>query len=315
MGIQGYTTEELAILTPDERAALEAEAGENEEEIAAIAGEPEDGGEQPAGEGTQANDGTPGDGDGKGTAKPNEEDEGTTAKKGDSVGEDDDPFMLEVPADAEERRKSLTTERDEAFSKLMEGTIDTAEYNAINNRVTSELEAIASAVSKAELSQAMRAHEVKKEWNRTVTAFFTEAKAEGADYLAQPDLHKEFDGLVKIFAAEASAKGMSDVGLKASKYALEQAQVVMRARHGFKPAEKVDPSAQNQPTDAEKAIAAANAVRHSLKTLTNIPAADKVMTDDSPLAKIATLQGEELEIYMASLSPADVRRLEAASDQ
>jgi hypothetical protein len=55
-------------------------------------------------------------------------------------------------------------------------------------------------------------------------------------------------------------------------------------------------------------------VRHSLQTLSNIPAADRVLTDESPLAKVSTLEGEDLELYLASLSPADLKRLEMASN-
>lgn len=302
MGTQ-YTAEELAILTPDERSAIEADEGADEAEIAAIAGEEEldqadDAADTPAdtaGEGSEATTAatTPADAD----AEPEVDDDGV--------------FRFEAPADAAEKRTALRTERSEAFTKLMDGTITTEDYNAIETRVADELETLAKQVSKAELATAMNEQQTAREWKKTVNAHFDAAKAIGADYIAKPELHKEFDGLVKIFANEAAAKGLTDVGLKASKYALEQAQMVMNARHGFKaattPAEKVQ-------TDAEKAIAEANSVRHSLKTLSNIPAADRVLTDESPLSKIATLEGEELELYMATLSPADLKRLDMASN-
>lgn len=321
--IPGFTAEELAVLTPDELSALQAADGGDEDALTELAGgddtganagddnpgdgEPGAGGtedEQPAGELEQ--------GAKRATETPAKEEGGA---KSDDLDDDDEPFSFAAPADATEKRQTLTAERDKAFSDLMDGTIDTEAYNEINNRVTAELEAIASAVSKAELASAMREHEAKKLWKKTVNEFFESAKKEGADYRANEALNKELDGLVKVFAAEAAAKGMSDVGLKASKYALEQAQIVMRARHGFKPAENAGAAGQKGQSEADKAIAAANAVRHNLKTLTNMPAADKVITDDSPLSKIASLEGEELELYMATLSPAELRRLESASDK
>lgn len=299
MSLAGYTPEELAILTPDERSAIEADEGVDEDAITALAGEvdPDDADAVAAAAAAAA-------------AADEAADTATTGEEGTPADEvdDDEPFTFTAPADAAERRAKLTKERDDAFEELMVGTIDTAAYNEINNRVTADLEGIASAVSKAELATAMAAHEQGKLWKKTVTEFFATAKTEGADYMANKELHAEFDGLVKIFASEAAAKGMSDVGLKASRYALEQAQLVMRGRHGFKVPEKAA-------TDAEKAIAAANQARHGLKTLTNMPAADRVVTDDSPLSKIATLEGDELELYMATLSPADMRRLEMASDK
>lgn len=300
MGIQGYTPEELAILTPDERSAIEADDSTDADEIAAIAGEgeadPDAAADDSAATTTEAD---PADA----AAAATTEEEPTI--------DDDGVFRFEAPADAAERRTALRTERSEAFTKLMDGTITTEEYNAIETRVADDLETLAAQVSKAELATAMNEQQTAREWKKAVASHFDAAKAIGADYKANPKLHKEFDGLLKVFAAEAAAKGMSDVGLKASKYALEQAQLVMNARHGFKA--EAAPGAKTQ-TAAEKAIAEANSVRHSLQTLSNIPAADRVLTDESPLAKVSTLEGEDLELYLASLSPADLKRLEMASN-
>jgi len=303
MGIQGYTPEELAILTPDERSAIEADDSTDADEIAAIAGEGE------------ADPGTDADADDSAAATTTEADPTDAAAAATTEEEptidDEGVFRFEAPADAAQRRTALRTERSEAFTKLMDGTITTEEYNAIETRVADDLETLAAQVSKAELATAMNEQQTAREWKKAVASHFDAAKAIGADYKANPKLHEEFDGLLKVFAAEAAAKGMSDVGLKASKYALEQAQLVMNARHGFKAA--AAPGAKTQ-TAAEKAIAEANSVRHSLQTLSNIPAADRVLTDESPLAKVSTLEGEDLELYLASLSPADLKRLEMASN-
>lgn len=284
MGLKDFTPEELAGLTPDELEAVTADADDGDEEV---------NGEEAAPDTTEA--------------APTAE----ATESADDASSEDEPFNIAVPENAAEKRAELTAERDKAFAELMDGTIDTAQYSEINNRVSAQLEDLASTIANAKLIAAQTEHAIKMEWKRTVTAHMEAAKAEGLDYKSKPELHSEFDGLVKVFAAEASAKGMTDVGLKASKYALEQAQLVMRARHGVANTPANAPKGQSA---AEKAIADANAVRHNLKTLSTMPAADRVMTDESPLAKIATLEGEDLEVYMASLSPAEVRRLEAAAN-
>lgn len=73
--------------------------------------------------------------------------------------------------------------------------------------------------------------EVNRVYQAEVDALMTAAKAEGLDYKGNATLSKEFNRLVRDFDAEATAQGMTDDGLKASKWALKQAHDVMRMRH------------------------------------------------------------------------------------
>lgn len=69
-------------------------------------------------------------------------------------------------------------------------------------------------------------------WDSAVANAIAVAKAtDNLDYRGNADLSKELDALVRTFAQEATNSGMTDEGLVASKWALEQALSVMRTRH------------------------------------------------------------------------------------
>lgn len=68
-------------------------------------------------------------------------------------------------------------------------------------------------------------------WQVEVAALVKTAKAEGLDYVQDTALQTEFDNLVRAFGTEAAERGMSDVGLVASKWALYEAHNVMKRRH------------------------------------------------------------------------------------
>lgn len=71
-------------------------------------------------------------------------------------------------------------------------------------------------------------------WQVEIAALMETGKAEGLDYAQDTELNTELNGLVKAFGEEAAKRGMSDVGLVASKWALQQAHDVMRQRHAEK---------------------------------------------------------------------------------
>lgn len=209
------TEQDLALLNPAERAIMEADDEDDENELAALADDGDDEGDKsPAAKAVPAV---------KADNSPNDD--------GDDDGDQTLIFTAKTPADAVQLRLDNETRKEESFAKLMAGEIDPEEYQKVAKEVDAELfklmqASITDAVT-SELTQA----QIQKVWNTEVRTSLKSAAAEGFDYKANDDLGKEWDGLVKIYGSEAQQRGMNDDGLKASKWALEEAHRTMKARH------------------------------------------------------------------------------------
>ena len=185
----------------------------------------------------------------------------------------------------------------------MDGEITAAEYSTIENDVFEKIRAIDSAEVKAQVANEMTQQQMVREWEKEVNTLVASAKKEGLDYAGNQELNAEFDTLIRVFSNEAAQKGMSDEGLKASKWALAQAHSVMKARHGI-----VAPTQKTQ----DPAPAAEKAPRHNLQTLSGLPNADRAQVDNDTISRLGGLAGEELEMAMATMSEKDVNRLMAS---
>ena len=224
-----------------------------------------------------------------------------------------DPAKLQADLDAE--KKAITdarAEETEALRKLNDGEIDFAEYQAVRDKVTATVDAandkirtIDRDLTRATVASEMTAQQAKKAWTGMVNNYVTvEAKADGVDYSgdAGKERVKEFQTLVTVFGKEAAERGMEDGdNLVASRWALAQAREIMRARHGK--AAAAAPAA-GAPAAAPPAPAP-GAPRHNLATLGTMPAAAGNVQQSDALSKAATLEGEALEIWLAS-QPRDV---------
>jgi hypothetical protein len=299
-----YTEADLADLTPEERSAIEAEAGDNADILNELA-DGDDGtaaapAAAPAADGTA----TPGAEGADGAAAPAAPAPYTA---------DVDPAKLQADLDAE--KKAITdarAEETEALRKLNDGEIDFAEYQAVRDKVTATVDAandkirtIDRDLTRATVASEMTAQQAKKAWTGMVNNYVTvEAKADGVDYSgdAGKERVKEFQTLVTVFGKEAAERGMEDGdNLVASRWALAQAREIMRARHGK--AAAAAPAA-GAPAAAPPAPAP-GAPRHNLATLGTMPAAAGNVQQSDALSKAATLEGEALEIWLAS-QPRDV---------
>lgn len=315
----GYTAEDLKFLTPDEIAALENDAGDEDGIIKDIA------------EGADGTKEAEAKAEPEGTAKPEVEAENkpeaepkADAKPGEDTPEpkaDDaqelSPAERTKPlyksdaevADSKAQREELSTEKATALAKLLEGEITAAEYSAIDTRVQSEISKLdraeTKAETKAEVSAEMTQQQLMREWDREVVALAKQAKTEGIDY-ADEKLGKEFDTLVRVFGAEALANGMTDDNLAASKWALTQAHSTMKVRHGTTAAVPVTAAVPALPEKKEEP-------RHALRTLGALPVADAQKVDNDPIARFATLEGEDLERALAKMSPEEIERLLAGT--
>lgn len=289
----GYTEEDLRGLSAAERAILEADDEDgNEDELRALA-EAEEGAEDSGGEAA--------------------EDSADDASAADEAGKDDDAeqeeeepagpasFTPETPADAATTRETLETKKAEAFQKLMDGEIDAEAYRAIDKEVSAKLEDLLGAAITDRVTAKLTQAEMEKAWTSEVKGLYKAASAEGIDYAKNDEARKELDGLVRVFGAEAIQRGMNDDGLKASRWALKQAHEVMKMRHG-------------KPAAAPAAAPAANPKASRAPDLSGLPpslskvpvAADQSIT--SEFAHLDSLTGAALERAVARLTPEQLER-------
>lgn len=284
--IPGYTANELDSLTPEELSALESDSGDNEEELKLIAGEGDE-------------------------TKP----EAAAGEEAPTGEEAEAPVYVAVaPADAATQLEALKqakteakTEDRAALKKMIDGEIDFDEYEAIKTKTEDAIDAaneqitsLNKAIGKAEIAGEISQQEAARAWGTEVSALMTAAKTQGLDYKGNDVLSKELNGLVRAFGQEATENGMSDEGLKASKWALQQAHSMMLLRHPeMVKTATAKPNEPGQP-------------RHHLTTLNLMPNADRALGDNDAIAKLGMLEGDDLERAMASMSKADVDKLMAS---
>lgn len=285
--IPGYSADELESLTPEELTALQEDAGGEEGDTPEVAAElpaevlAED---APAAE--------------AGTEEEAPAPAYTAAAPADAAAQLEALKQAKLDAKSEDRA---------ALKKLHDGEIDFEEYEAIKTKAEDAIDTandqmadLKQSISKAQIASEMTQQETARTWNAEVSSLMTAAKAEGLDYKGNEALNKELNGLVRAFGQEATEQGMTDDGLKASKWALKQAHEVMKMRH----AALVKPVAKPAPVPG--------APRHTLTTLNNMPNADRTLGDNDAISKFASLEGEDLERAMASMSKAEVEKLMAS---
>lgn len=317
--IPGYTAEELEALAPEELAALEAEhlAGDSDsaDALAELAGEGGDGADG---------------GDAAGTEGKSKSEQGTAgAADGatDTAEESTDApaYVANAPEDAEAQikaqREAIQTAKaaeKDALKKLHDGEIDFEEYDKIRNTsdtaidaANEKLLALNLALNRAQVAEEMTQQQLSRAWKGEVAELMKAAATEGLDYKGNAELNKELNGLVRAFGMEATERGMTDEGLKASKWALQQAHATMKLRHPELVKAAPAPAAGAKPGEAT-AQPAANGKRHNLATLAQMPNADRPLGDNDDLAKFGQLEGEDLEKAIAGMSPAQVEKLMAS---
>lgn len=313
--IPGYTAEDLEALTPDEIEALENEH---------LAGNPADAAElaELAGEGAEGGDaaGTEGKAEGEqGAAGAAEGTTEATEEPGDAPA-----YVATAPQDAEAQIKAqrdaiqaAKAAEKTALKQLHDGEIDFEEYDQIRNTSDAAVDAaneklmeLNLALNRAQVAEEMTQQQLARAWKGEVSELMKAAATEGLDYKGNAELNKELNGLVRAFGMEATERGMTDEGLKASKWALQQAHATMKLRHPELVKAAPAPAAGTKPNEA--AGKPADGKRHNLATLASMPNADRPLGDTDDIAKFGQLEGEELEKAIAGMSPAQVEKLMAS---
>jgi hypothetical protein len=337
MALTDYSKADLAALTPEELSALETDDGDADGHLKAIAEEAD---EPAAGEAAAA---------GAATADPAAAASAAAATGTETPAAGAaDPAAVAAsaaaapaatptttykvdPGDAEktiaEQKAAVKAEKTkelEALQKLNDGEITFEDYSAIRADVetaveaaTEKIDAAKNLIQRAQISREMSEQQIASAWTGEVSAALSDLAKAGIDCKAKPELMAELNALVRAYGDQAATNGLSDEnGLAASKWALAQAQKVMQLQHG-KPA-AAGPGAAGATAaaaataGAAAAAAAPAAARHGLTTLGGLPGADRSQVESDLLAKVGTLQGEELEVFLASQPKDVVERLMAS---
>lgn len=312
--LDGFDEEDLKGLSAAERAIMVAgEPGDPDTaELEALAADDE--GEEGKGAAAAGADGAD---KGKGGDKAGAGKDGKDGKEGADGANETDPdeeeepgtdtgvtFERQTPEDAEKTRTALVTRKDEAFTKLMDGEIDAAEYKKVEKEVDGELGKLLQATITDNVTATIEQGNTKKAWKAEVDALVVAAKAEGLDYKADQKLMDEFNGLVRVFGAEAGDRGMTDEGLKASKWALKQAHETMQRRHGKAPAAAADTGADGKAKPGPRGKADLSTIPPNLGKAPI--AADANIADE--FAHLEGLVGAALERAVAKLTPEQADR-------
>lgn len=311
------STEQLAALPEAERQALE------EQMTAQFA--PEDDGadtdtdtdtDTDMGADAGAGGGQPSD-DASTAGKDDNTDDATAVQDDDAPVEEAPTYTAVAPEDAatqiqalKDAKAAARAEDRAALKKVNDGELDFDEYEKIKDKADQTIEDandkiadINKAISKAEVALEMTAQATQRAWDGAIKATMASAKAEGLDYTGNEALNKELNGLVRAFGLEASERGMSDVGLKASKWALQQAHDTMKLRHPeLVVATKSVAVKQQEP----------GAPRHKLVTLAAMPNADRAPIEGDEVSRFAATPGHKVGEAIASMSKADAEKLFAS---
>jgi hypothetical protein len=289
-------------------------------EAPAVAGEPAAGDEPGGGDDPNAAAAAGAADDDKG--KPASEDEPKAEPKAETTR--DRPFAprltAQQPADSADRLKAISGERAQALNQLVSGELTPEEYADIDDRLTGEREVIIAGRTKAQLTaehnEQIQQSLVEYELNR----FLREAK--GIDY-ADPEDRARFNRALDLVANDPSN---ADKTFDQIEDLFKDAHAMVCALKGVAP--KVTPPAEETPgggtketpTAAQSAAQAAGReaapaaatpakARDVPNTIGALPAAAPAELSNDPLEKVATLEGDELERYIASLSKTEHEKL------
>lgn len=274
-------------MTPEQRAAMEAIAADDEDDDDELSGT----------------------GDGSGTPVTASDDAGTG--EGEAVGDDpgDDSgnfaprFKIDVPEDLGAQVDTLSEQQADLARRFKSGDVESDEFVAENMRISKEIARLESIKANAELAQTFNAQTEEQIWARTVDQFIRKVKREeGIDYRAEGDVSGDFDRYVKMLAGDPKNND------KDYTWFLSQAHKATKALHGVatKAAETPDP---------KKAAAERRKppVASIPATLAQVPGGDGPGDVDGEFADLDSLEGLEYETALARLTPAQRERYLAAA--
>lgn len=216
-------------------------------------------------------------------------------------------FQGRAPENYAQHRQELLAKKAEAFQKLMDGEIDAKEYVAIETEVQTQLDDLQAARIRAETLIEANTQTQLAIQQREIQRIIKSAKAAGElDYVADQDAQVQFDAVLGALQASPANAGKDFAELA------DQAHRAVLAMRGIGKAEAPAPTPAPAPA-APAPAAAQKQPELPPRTLAGLPTAGHASIGDDIAAKLATLQGEDAERFIASLPPAQVERLLRAS--
>lgn len=283
-------------LTPEELEAINADAGEEENQIMRqAAGGDDDDDADDDGDEDSGDEGAPVEGEG---AKPAAAADDADAGKDDADEEEkpaakEVPYAAPLPSDYDDQIKAIKDEDAALRQKFKDGEIDIDERDAGLAALSEKRESLVIQRAKAEIAQEMTQQSAQRQWETTVATFLSGAAKEegGFDYRKDDGKRADLDQFLKILAdkPENADKSMD--------WFLQEAHKRVKALHGVAPAPKRE--------TVEEAVAKRRAPVSAMpKNLSQVPGSDGPGDVDGEFADIESLEGLEYEAALARLTPA-----------
>lgn len=307
-------------LTPEELAAINAEAGPEESQIMRQGNPGDDDDDDGDGEGKPANEPAPAPAPTaapapaatpapapSGEPAPPPADDKTPAPSPTPEPEGDlapatPRYEAKLPDDYKDRVDALATAEGTAWEKFDAGDLDRTQLQAELARIATERNDLSALRVKAEISQEMNEQTAAQTWQNTVSRFIaTEAKAEGGiDYRKDEAMAADLDDFVKKLANNPQNND------KSMDWFLVEAHKRVRALHGL----SAPPAPAPAPQTAAQKLAAAVASRKAPEassmpvSLAQVPGGDGPGDVASEFADVMALEGQAYEDAIARMTPA-----------
>ena len=300
---QGYSTDDLSLLTDEEVKILLDDEGEDDSDDAPnpkAKDDDEDPHDKAAREQAEAiAAAASADGAAKAASGQVEKEADNSTEEAKDDGKAFVPqYAVEVPADAAEQIKALKAEDAEAFKKLIDGEMEPDDYQAIKDRTEAAIDDLKTKAMTAAIFQQANAQATEQaaaqEWKRAENAAMNTFKAEGIDYRGKPALLAAYNTTLKSLAEDAKNASRD------APWFLAEAHRLTKAELGIVSAPKPTP----KPGDRRNPLADVEIP----PTLRGAPAAATSAIDTDEFSHMRGLGGIELERAVAKLTPDQLDR-------
>lgn len=287
----GLSAEDLELLTPEERAAIEDGADDAAEQealarLAAQAPDDDDDDEDDDGEDSPvvATDETQAPSPAPTTAPASAPEPIATDKPAPTT------YAAELPADFEAKQSAVKDKLGDLRKAFREGALEVDEYEAQREVLERERDELNTARTKAEISSEMRQQDAANAWQAAINKAFDDAATAaggGIDYRKDAAKAADLDAFVRRLGDDPAN---ADKGME---WFLAEGHRRVRALHGVAAAPVPVPTAAPRRAPVELAP----------KTLAQVPGADGPGDVSGEFADMDALDGDELEIAISRLSP------------
>lgn len=206
-------------------------------------------------------------------------------------------YQAELPADYDDRMKSVADRTTDLRAKFKAGEIDLDGFLEQNAELDTERQDLTLARSKVEISKEMTTQNAAAMWTNTINSFYDNVKgSDGVDYRTDATRQADLDHFVKALANNPANEAQS------MEWFLTEAHKRVNALHGTTaPAVKAAPAAETKPAPAAPAVRTPPAAPRGLS---QIPGGEGPGDVGSEFAHLDALDGDALEAGIARMTPA-----------